>query len=165
MKYLLSHTLSGTVRSVLLRQRHGKSSGSASWDYCNLVNRVCLWKASCHYCMARLVISRQLALLLVYHSALLFRSCYNLGDCLFYFFHADCSAVSSGCKKRRLVKQVLYVRRCKARCSSCKHACINAVVKRFVLGVNLEDFLSALDIRYAYNNLSVKSARSEQRRV
>ena len=159
------HCLLGFKENIVLRQIHGISAGSASRNNCNFVNRQMIRKRPCHNCVACLVICCKLLLFVGNHFRFLGRSHLNLTDGFLNFFHSDKSAVSAGCNKCSLIEYVFKVSRCAAHSSSGKHRWCNILCQRLVLGVNLDYCFSALNIRKSDYHLTVKSARSQKRRI
>ena len=118
-----------------------------------------------HHSVAGFVICRELSLFFADDSALLFRTCDDLGYSFLDLVHPYLHAVSSRSKQRRFIEHVLYIRRGKSRRSSCEHLRIHAFCKRLVSRMHSEYLFSALDIRDPYHYLPVESAWSQQCRV
>ena len=129
------------------------------------MNRIALRNTSCYHSVAGLVVCRELSFFRAYDSALLFRSCDNFGDSLFYLLHPYETSVSSGCYQRSLIEQILYIGRGKSRSSPGQYRRSHIVGKRLVLAVNLEDLLTSFYVRNSDDYLSVKTSRPQKRRI
>ena len=108
------------------------------------------------------MVSNNTLLLVCNNVALLFRACNNL-DCSFFdVFLCDSLAVLSCSKESCFVGKVFKLSTCKAGCGLGNSLEAYVWSKRLVLCVYLEDFLSALDVRVIYCNLTVETSRTEK---
>ena len=95
----------------------------------------------------------------------LFRPHNNLEHCLVDFGGGNCFFVSARGKNCRFVKQIFQIRTRESVCCFCNGFKRNARVDRLILRMNLKDCFAPFLVWIINNNLPVKSARAEKRRV
>ena len=161
----VQHIALGLKELILLRQRHGESTGHTSRNDGNLMHRIRLRQGLHHYRMSGFVVCGQLPFLLGNHSRLLLRSRNDLCGCFFDFIHTNLGAVAACGQQCCLIYQILDIRRRESRCSLCQNFQRHILCQRFILCMYFENFFSRLYIRHADDNLAIESARSQQRRV
>ena len=77
----------------------------------------------------------------------------------------DKSSSLSRCFNGSFIQKILQICTCKSCCCSGNLSQIYILSKRFVLGMNAEDFLSPLHIRTSHCNLTVKTSRTQNCRI
>ena len=77
----------------------------------------------------------------------------------------DKSSSLSRCFNGSFIQKILQICTCKSCCCSGNLSQIYILSKRFVLGMNAEDFLSSLHIRTSHCNLTVKTSRTQNCRI
>ena len=112
-----------------------------------------------------LVECRKALFFLAYNLRLLFWACNYLDGSFLYIRLSDSLSVVSCRKQSRLVYKVRKVCACKSCRTLCYCSKANIGSELFILCMNTQDSLSALDIGVAYCNLSVKTSGTEQCRV
>ena len=162
---VLLHALPGLVASVLLRQAHGVAARHAARDDGNLVHLVLRLAVVGGDGVARLVEAGQALILIRHDVALLLRAGNHLDGRLLDVHHGDGLAAASGSQQGRLVDQVFQVSAGEADGGLGDDPQVDVRAQRFILGVDLQDFLPALDIRVADHDLAVKASRTQQRGV
>ena len=115
--------------------------------------------------VARLVEAGQALILIRHDVALLLRAGNHLDGRLLDVHHGDGLAAASGSQQGRLVDQVFQVSAGEADGGLGDDPQVDVRAQRFILGVDLQDFLPALDIRIADHDLAVKASRTQQRGV
>ena len=115
--------------------------------------------------MACLVVSGELLFLVAHLVRLLLRTYDNLNGRFLDFSHCDGLLVSPCGKQCSFVKKIFEVCADKADGRICNNSEVNVWCERLILGMNLEDSLSALCIGIADSYLTVKTAGSQQSRV
>ena len=146
---------------ILFRQAHSEAARGSSRDDGYLVDRVAADRAH-HYSVSGLVVRGEPALLLADHSALFRRSCEYFRRRFLYLDHPDLAPVPARGDQSRLVQQVFEIGRRKARCAPRDDLRRNVVGERFIFAVDSDDLFASLDVRDAYDDLAVKTARPEQ---
>ena len=162
---LLAHLLLRAIVSVFLGQGHGESARHAARHDGDLVDRVGVGQAACDNRMACFVERGEFSFLFADHAALLLGAGDDLGDGLFDLVHADRLAVAACGEQGRFVEHVLDVRGRESGRASCEHLRVDAFRQGLVARVDPEDLLSALDVGHADDDLAVKTAGTQQRRV
>ena len=151
---------------LILWKRHGIAGCSHSGrDNGNGVNRLHIRQHMEQDCMACLMISGDPFLLLGDHLALFLCTDANLDKGILNIFLANKYMTFSGCSNSRLIHQVLKICTCKASCSLSDLFQVYILAKRFILGMNMEDFFSSFNIRTSYANLAVKTSRTKNCRI
>ena len=115
--------------------------------------------------MASLMISCDLLLFVRDDLALLLRTDPNFNECFFDIFLHDVRTAFFCCVNGSLVEKVLKIRTGKSSRCLGDLMKVHIVSQRFVLGVDHQDFFSALDIRTSHTDFSVKSSRTEDCRI
>ena len=116
-------------------------------------------------CVTCLVISGKFLFLVAHNSCLFLSTNYNLDCSLFDFIHSDSLFILPCGEQSCLVKEVFKVCTCKSCCCFSDGLEFNIRSKRLFASVYFKNSLSAVDIRIAYNYLSVKSARTHKSRI
>ena len=106
---LVLHVPSGEVGAVLLRQGDGHAAGLSPGDDADLAHRVVIRQGVHHHGVPRLVVGRQLPLVLGDDPAPLLRSGDDLDLRRFQVLHGDEPLVLSGGQQGRLVDQILQI--------------------------------------------------------
>ena len=104
-------------------------------------------------------------LLLGDHLALFLCTDANLDKGILNIFLANKYMTFSGCSNSRLIHQVLKICTCKSSCSLSDLFQVYILAKRFILGMNMEDFFPSFNIRTTYANLAVKTSRTKNCRI
>ena len=162
---LVLHIVLGEVGTVLLRQRNGHAARLPPWDNGDLAHRVLPRQSVHHNGMARLVIGSQLPLMLRDDPALFLRTGDDLDLRVLQILHGDKVLIFPCGQQRALVDEIFQIRAGKAGGAPSQAAQIHILRQRLTLGVDLQNFLPALDVRQAHIDLPVKAARTQQGRV
>ncbi len=112
--------------------------------------------------VARLMVGGELFLFGRHDAALLLGACHDLHGSFLDILHGDGLAAAACSQQSGLVDQVLKVRARKACGALCDDLQGHIGSQRFVLGVDFQDFLTALDVGQAHIHLTVEAARAEQ---
>ena len=159
-----SHRLLGAIGLILLRQRHGKAAcAGGTRDDGYMVHRVLRGQDVEADRVTGLVVRGQALVVLVDDVALLLHAHYDLEQRLLDLLLRDQLLVAACRKQRCLIEQVFEV------CTGETGGCLGDLgeldirVELLVAGMYLEDSLTALDIRCADIDLTVETARTEQR--
>ena len=115
--------------------------------------------------MTSLVVGSHLLLVFRHDHGPAFRAHHHLVFRVFEFLHRDETLVTPGSQQRGLVDEVSKIRTGKARRAASDSACIHIRRQRHFLHVNAKDFLAPVNIRDRHDNLTVKTARTQQGRV
>ena len=159
---ILEHLLAGVIGLILGGQGHGIAARHTARNNRDLVNGILRLELVEEDRVTCLVIGGELLFLVAHDLALLLGANDDLDGRLLDLLHGDCLLVGSRREERRLVEQVLQIRARKARGGLCDGAQLDVGCERLLSGVNLEDRLSAVDVGIADDDLTVKSARTEQ---
>ena len=111
------------------------------------------------------MICRSAFFFLFYDTGLLLRSDNDLYGRFFKLVHTDKCFAFARRKKCSFIKEICKIGARKSACTLCKNRKINIRFERLVTCVNLDYFLTPLDIGIVDCNLSVKTSGSEKRRV
>ena len=152
----------GEVGAVLLRQGDGHAAGLAPGNDGDLAHGVVVGQAVHHDGMARLVIGRQLPLVLGDDAAVLLGPGDDLDLRRPDILHAEVRGVLPGGQQGRLVEEVLQVRAGEARGAPGDVRQVHILGQGLVLGVDLQDLLPAPDVRQAHVDLPVEAAGAQQ---
>ena len=117
----------------------------------------------CRHGMAGLMIGGQALCLVAHLAALLLRAHLDLENRFVNIFHGDETMLSANSEKRRFVHQVFEIRTGKSGCALCNGVKIHIIAELLVSGMDLQDRLSASDVRQADIDLAVKTSGTEQR--
>ena len=161
----LVHFVAAVAVLVLVGQVQGQTAGLSSGNDGDLLHRVMGGQIVGRHRVSGLVIGREPAGMLRNLAALFLGACPDLEHGFLQIGHGNAGAVGTGCQKRRFVEQVFQLRARKAHRCPRHRVQIYGVGQRLVLGVYLEDGLSAAAVRRADVDLAVKPARAQQRRV
>ena len=159
---LFFHLRLASEAPVMLGERHCVAACHTSGYDGNLVYgilRLAVERADSVTC---LVECRKALFVLAYNLRLLFGTCNHLDGSFLYIRLSDSLSVVSCRKQSRLVYKVCKVCACKSCRTLCY--CSKAYIgsELFILCMNTQDSLSALDVGVADSNLSVKTSGTEQ---
>ena len=112
--------------------------------------------------VACLMVSSQLLFLGGHNAALLLRASHHLHGSFLDILHGNGLAVAACSQQGRFVDKVLKICARKACGALCNDPERDIRGQRLLFGVDLEDLLTALDIRQAHIDLTVKAARTQQ---
>jgi len=115
--------------------------------------------------MTGFMVGSDLLLFLRNHLALFLSTDAHFDKSTFDIRLKDKSSALSGCFDGSFIQKVLKVRTCKSCGCSGDLSQVYILTKRFVLGMDAENFLPALHIRTSHCNLTVKTSRTQDRRV
>ena len=115
--------------------------------------------------MACLVIGSDLFLFFGNNLASLLCSDANFNKGMLDVLLHNIAATVSGSHDRRLVQKVFQVCTCKSGCGLSDLSQIHILAKRLILGMNPKDLLTSLHIRTSDCHLTVKTSRTEDRRI
>ena len=162
---IIQHFLLGGIEFFFLRQAHGKAAGtSAGYNGYRMHRILCRQTAGCNG-MTCLMIRSQLLLTFTHDTALLFRTHDNLEEGILNILHADQTLVAACCQQSCFIQQVLQICTGKACGGFCNGIKPDIRVKLLTAGMYTQDCFTALHIRFAYIDLTVKASRTQQCRI
>ena len=153
------------VGLVLGGQRQCEPTRAATRNDRDLVHRIGVRQRKPDKSVTRLVEGGNLALLFRDHLVLPFRTRDHAIDGLFEVRHRYFVCAATRRKQCPLVDEVRKIRTGEPRCLTGECANFDVVRQRLALRVNREDALAASDVGAVDNDLTVKTARAQQRRV
>ena len=159
--HLLHHLLCG-VELLLLRYVPGCSKGIASWDYCNLKQRVGIWQQPAYCCVTGFVEGYGALLLRGYYFAAFLQAAHNsvYGIHKVRFLHA---LFVLACRyEGSLVADICYICSGEARSLLCKHLFIQVFGEFEPLEVHFKYLLPLFKLRKVHIYLTVESAGSHK---
>ena len=159
---LLQHAALGHVHLVFLRQLHGITAGAHSrGNDGNGINPSHLGQLVEENGVSRLVESGDALLLVGDHMALFLLADADLDEGFLDIGLCNIVPVRSRRADRSLVHEVFQIRAGETGSRAGDLLEIHVLAQRLVLGMDLEDVLSALYIRSSHRNLSVEAARTK----
>ena len=159
---ILEHFTLCHVAAVFLGQVHGVAASLTTRDNGDLVHTGVMLAVEARHSVACLVVSSQLLFLRGHNAALLLRASHHLHGSFLDILHGNGLAVAACSQQSRFVDKVLKVCACKACGALCNDPERDIRGQRLLFGVDLEDLLTALDIRQAHIDLTIKAARTQQ---
>ena len=115
--------------------------------------------------MTGFVICRDLLLFFRDHTAVFFGSDTDFDKSFLDIFLAQELAILFCCQNGRLIQQIFQFCSGKSGSGLSDLCQIHIVTERFPLGMNFQDLLSSAHIRCTYRNRTVKSSRTQNRRI
>ena len=140
------------------------TSATASQDG-DLVNTLDVLQRPRSQGVATLVVGGDLLLLLGNHLGGTARTADNSVDCLFQRIRSNDIAVDASGQQRSFIQHVLQISTAHTGGALGQRRQIRIRPQRLVPGVDLQNCLAALQVWCTHRNLSVKTARAQQRRV
>src|SRR6056297_338642 len=150
---------------VLFGKEHGDTQSAATRNNADLVHRIVLRHQPTDNRVARFVVSSVPLFLLAHHHGLALGAHHDLIFGKLELFHGHQALVATGREQSRLVHQVGKVRTREPGRAASNQNRLNTVGQGHFLHVHLEDLLTADDIRQTNHDLTVETARTQQRRV
>ena len=157
--------LLGVAEMVALRQLHGDAERPAARDDRHLVQRIALGHVHGDQRMARLMVGRELLLLVGHGHRATLGAHQHLVLGVFEVGHGDQALADARGAQRGLVHQVGKVGAREARRATRQHARIDVRRQRHLAHVDLEDLLAAADVGVGHDDLAVEAARTQQRGI
>ncbi len=150
---------------IALGQLHGDAERPAARDDRDLVQRVALGHVHGDQGVARLVVGRELLLLVGHRHRAALGAHQHLVLGVFEIRHGDQTLADAGGAQRGLVDQVGEVGAGEARRAARQHARIDVGRQRDLAHMDLQDLLAAADVGVRHYDLAVEAAGPQQRRV
>ena len=151
--------------TIFLWQIHCYAERPASRNNCHLVNRVVFGHQVTDDGMASFMISRVELFFFAHHHGATLRAHHDFVFGQFKLLHADHALVFARRKQRSLVDEVSQVSAREARSTPRDDARFDIVVQRHLAHVYFQNQLTTANIRQRHDDLPVKAARAQQRRV
>ena len=159
---LFPHLVPALVGPVLRGQVHGIATCHTPRDNGDLVDRILGTAVIGGNRMASLVVRGKLLFLFAHDTALLLRTHHHLDSGLLDLFHGDGPMILPGCQQGGFVEKVLQVGAGKAGGGLGNGGKHHVGSQGLALGVDPQNFLTALDVGITHHHLSVKPAGTHQ---
>ena len=155
----------GNVRAFFLRQRHGIAARLAARYDCHFMNFIRFRHQFGDNRVPRFVVGGDFAFAFAHDVAATFRTVGDFFTRFFEFRHADRLLVLPRRQQRRFVQKVGQIRAGKARRFLGDNLKVNIAFQRFIFRVDFQDRFPAAQIRTADYDLTVKTPRTQERRI
>ena len=150
---------------IPFRQEEGHTERPTTRNDGDLVYRIVFRNQAANDGVARFVIRGRLFLRFGHHHGATFRTHHDLVFGFFELHHRHHALVAAGGEQRRFVDQVGQVGTGEARRTTRNDGGVDVGSQRHAAHVHLQDLLTATHIRQPDHDLTVETARAQQRRV
>ena len=153
------------VEAVDLGQADHHTQRAAAWNDRGLVDRITLRQREPHDGVSRLVIGCLFLLIVGQDHGAAFRAHHHLVLGIFKIRHGHEATSDTGGHQGGLVHKVGEIGTREAGRTACDDAEIHVGAERCFACVHAKDLLAAFDIRVRHGHLTVKAARTQERRI